>query len=240
MNMQINNGYSLLPTKNESDNSKKKASKAPLYNVYGKRVSGVFIVLFLSMCLLGTLSNAQYSILVKEQYGSSNSELKDILAFQGIEQYQVDLIGEHLKGKQIIITYDEFVEGKQKPTVNMFKTLPSFLFQAVSDTFHFKLLSRGQPDSSLISVFYPRFHSSDYVKTIEPGINYCMRFVLPGHKIAIGADRQILFSYSLPFDVKEKPGYKSYCKLTSEGIPPSKWWDEYQVKQCFVYYIQVK
>ncbi len=211
-----------------------------MYNVSVKRVSGVFIALFLSMCLLGTLSNAQDSILVKEKWGSTNTELKDILLFQGIEQYQVDLISEHLKGKEIIITYDEYVEGKQKPTVNMFKTLPSFLYQAVSDTFHFKLLSHGQPDSSLISIFYPRFHSSDYIKTVEPGISYSMRFVLPGHKLAIGAERQAIFAFSLPFAIKEKPGTSSYCALTAEGIPPTKWWDEYQVKQYFVYYIQVK
>ncbi len=189
---------------------------------------------------MGNQCYAQDSILVKEQWGSTNTELKDILLFQGIEQYQVDLIGEHLKGKQIVITYEEILEGKPKKTINMFKNLPPMLFQATSDTFHFKLLSHGQPDSSLMSIFYPRFHSSDYIKTVENGVNFSMRFVLSGHKLAIGAERQAIFAYSLPFALKDKPGSSSYCALTSEGIPPSKWWDEYQVKQCFVYYIQVK
>ena len=189
---------------------------------------------------MGKMCYAQDSILVKEQWGSTNTELKDILLFQGIEQYQVDLIGEHLKGKQIVITYEEILEGKPKKTINMFKNLPPMLFQATSDTFHFKLLSHGLPDSSLMSIFYPRFHSSDYIKTVENGVNFSMRFVLSGHKLAIGAERQAILAYSLPFALKDKPGSSSYCALTSEGIPPSKWWDEYQVKQCFVYYIEVK
>ena len=43
-----------------------------------------------------------------------------------------------------------------------------------------------------------------------------------------------LFVYSLPYEDPKQPGYKYYCALTADGVPPDKWWDKYKVEHYII------
>lgn len=205
------------------------------------RIQHALLLLLLSASLCAA---AQDSVSVDIRWGTTDKQLTDILRFQGIEQNELFLTGKKLKGKIFTLSYEEYKEGKIIKTAVLTKGLPDNLMQATEDTFRIKLLSQPHGDSTSIAFMYPRFTSQTYYKTVEQAGHYSMRNVASSDgknflKLPANKEKQAIFSYSLPYETAENPGQQFYCKLTSEGIPPSQWWEKYHVKHYFIFYLQI-
>ncbi len=196
------------------------------------------ILLFSSTC-----GYSQDSLNLKIDYGPDDKQLGDIMRFIGIEQMQLNISHKDLKGKKIVLSFEEFKEGKVINKGNMTKGLPDMLLQATSDTFSIKVMSRATGDSAKIDFFYPRFNSSTEYYIEQPAKDYSMRFAMLANRdhtlrTAVTRERQAMFVYSLPYQ-KPNEDYKYYCALTAGGVPPEKWWDEYHVRHYIIFYLQI-
>ncbi len=191
-----------------------------------------------------TIGYSQDSLTLKISMQPRDHQLSDILEFQGIEQKQLDICSPAIKGKKINLSYEVFTEGVVTKKGELTKGAPDMLLRIAEDTFKLKVLCQAQGDSGKFCFYYPRFTTNDFFTLTQPSSAYQLRFaLLPDQnnqvKVPSTNDKQAIFVYSLPFQTPD-PKMKSYCALTKDGIPPSKWWDVYHVKHYIVFYMQIQ
>lgn len=200
---------------------------------------------FLFFCQSIFAQNEIDSVHVNTYPGFENKELYDVFAFQGITQNRIEFVGKGLKGKQVLISFEEYKEGKIICKDKITSGLPENFYQATSDTFKLKLLCQSKGDSTQIAFYFKRFSTNTVLQTPQSNNAYSMRFVLPSAgktviPIPLDAKKHAILSYSLPYEIPEEPGAAYYCALTAEGIPPEQWWEKYHVKHYTIFYVQFK
>lgn len=197
-------------------------------------------ILTFALILLSTILVAQTEktgeIKMTSDYGSENSEIRDILQFEGIDYIKLSFSGKELADKSYHLSVKEIWNGeiKSDSTIANSAKIGIKQFEKVNDTIlNIKVLSKFTSDKNLKMTFkFPRFSINrkfDAVNTED----YSLRNVAEasGTEINYG-EKFYLLAYILPY---EKEEYKYYCAVESSGKDIENWGKEFGIEHYLVF-----
>lgn len=179
---------------------------------------------------------SENKITMISDYGSKNSEIRDILQFEGIEYLKLSFVGKKLADKSYHLTVKEIWDGtiKSDSTIMNSAKMGIEQFQKVNDTvFNLKIISKRSINNKLKMTFkFPRFSTSREFDAIQSD-DYSLRNVAEsaGMDIKYG-EKFYLLAYILPY---EKDGYKYWCAVESSGKEIENWGKEFGIKHYLVF-----
>ncbi|NQX85126.1 MAG: hypothetical protein HRT67_04375 [Flavobacteriaceae bacterium] len=198
----------------------------------------IFLAFFLTLMSLLSYSQSENEkgITMNSDYGSNNSEIRDILQFEGIEYLKLSFHGKELADKSYHLTVKEIWNGKIKSdsTIMNSKTIQFEQFQKINDTvFNLKIISKLTNDNKLKMTFkFPRFSTTRKFDAIKSD-DYSLRNVAEasGTEIKYG-EKFYLLAYILPY---EKDGAKYWCAVESSGKDIENWGKEFGIEHYLVF-----
>ena len=121
-----------------------------------------FVLFLISITLVAQKENKSELKMISN-YGSENSEIRDLLQFEGIEYMKVSFSGKDLANKSYHLSVKEIWNGEVKSDSTIINSakIPYEQFQKVNDTiFKFKLISKLTIENKLkINFKFPSFFS---------------------------------------------------------------------------------
>jgi hypothetical protein len=194
------------------------------------------IALILTSMFLFSQTEKSSEILMTSDYSSDNSEIRDILQFEGIEYIKLSFKGKKLADKSYHLTVKEIWDGKIKndSTIINSKKISFEQFQKINDTvFNLKVISKLMPDNKLKMTFkFPRFSTTRKFDALKSD-DYSLRNVAEASTTEIEyGENFYLLAYILPY---EKDGGKYWCAVESSGKEIENWGKEFGIKHYLVF-----
>ena len=194
-----------------------------------------FVLFLISITLVAQKENKSELKMISN-YGSENSEIRDLLQFEGIEYMKVSFSGKDLANKSYHLSVKEIWNGEVKSDSTIINSakIPYEQFQKVNDTiFKFKLISKLTNENKLkINFKFPSFSTTREFNAIKSD-DYSLRNVAEASAIDINYnERFYLFAYILPY---EKDGAKYWCAVESSGKDIEKWGKEFGIEHYLVF-----
>lgn len=189
---------------------------------------------------LPTMAQQVDSVRAKAKYGFKNDELKMLAELDRIDYYKLIFDKKTLKGHPfLLLTTKEYSKGKvvKQDTLMYPKYARQFWkFKNIDSNSSITLTTKPQGDS--VKFLY-RIMGSSFTKTYKRlnDESYSLRDGLVTNEEfkSIPIDKTLpLFAYSLPYDDPKQPGYRFYCVITSNGVPPEKWWETYKIPHFII------
>lgn len=194
------------------------------------------IVLFLISLVSFSQTGKNNEIVMTSDYSSDNSEIRDLLQFEGIQYLKLSFRGKELADKSYHLTVKEIWDGEIKTdsTIMNSKTIQFAQLQKINDTvFNLKIISKLTDDNKLKMTFkFPRFSVTRKFDAIQSE-DYSLRNVAEagGTEIKYG-EKFYLLAYILPY---EKDGGKYWCAVESSGKDIENWGKEFGIKHYLVF-----
>ncbi len=189
-------------------------------------------------CLIITTINAQNKKLkMISDYSSNNSEIRDVLQFEGIEYHKIKFTGTELKNKSYRITCKEIWNGKiiKDSIVFNSKSIGIKQFETVNDTvLNLKVISKLTHKNKLKMTFkFPRFAINREYNAIESN-EYSLRNIAQESNLKIDYNKKFyLLAYILPYERKD--GSKSWCEVGTSGKEIDKWGEKFGIKHYLLF-----
>jgi hypothetical protein len=196
--------------------------------------------LTIALILTATLSFSQTEkkseIIMTSDYSSDNSEIRDILQFEGIEYLKLSFQGKELADKSFHLTVKEIWDGEIKTDSTIMNSAKIGIkqFEKINDSvFNLKIISKLTPDNKLKMTFkFPRFSTSRNFDAIKSD-DYSLRNVAEASATEIKyGEKFYLLAYILPY---EKDGGKYWCAVESSGKDIENWGKEFGIKHYLVF-----
>jgi hypothetical protein len=209
-------------------------------SVYTSRL-GLFLF-FTYMLPVWAFTQPADSTTVKTVFGSTNTELQELMSVLGVEKHHLELQDAHLRGKHVQLTYQEYRNGVAQPPVNL--TSRRELFQLDSSgKLALEVYARAADATTLETFFrFPRVGQRNFFK-VEAGQagHYSFRTDILAYqrgeaKIPVGKKFTFLV-YTLPY---EKDGYYQYCTLAQSQIPIEDWYTQFGIKHFVAYQLLIE
>lgn len=124
---------------------------------------GLFLVF---TCVFPVWASAQPadSTKVKTMFGSTNTELQELISVMGIEKHHLELHDANLRGKYLKLTYQEYRNGVAQPEVNLTRSKDLFQLDS-SGKLAFDVYARAV-DATTLEAFF-RFPESVSVNSLR-------------------------------------------------------------------------
>jgi len=197
-------------------------------------------ILAIGLILISSIAFSQIEnkgeIKMISDYSLDNSEIRDILQFEGIEYLKLSFIGKDLANKSYHLTVKEIWNGeiKSDSTIMNSAKIGVEQFEKINDTvFNLKIISKLTTENKLKMTFkFPRFSTHrefDAIKSNE----YSLRNVAEASGTNIKYNEKFyLLAYILPYEQGE---YKYYCAVESSGKDIENWGKEFGIKHYLVF-----
>jgi len=171
------------------------------------------------------------------EVSSDNSEIRDILFFEGIEYYKLKFAGKELANKSYQITVKEIWDGKIVSDTTVFNSMKMGLeqFEKVNDTvLSFKVVSKLTHKNKLkMSFMFPRFMITKEYDAIDSN-QYSLRNVAEESNLQIGYDKKFyLFAYILPYERED--GSSSWCEVGTSGKDIENWGEKFGIEHYLLF-----
>lgn len=168
---------------------------------------------------------------------SDNTEITDILKFEGINYLKIKFSGQELKKKTYQLTVKEIWDGKTIAESAVFNSAdtPFEQLRMVNDTvFNFTVISKLTEKNKLKMTFkLPGFSIKREFDAIESD-DYRLRNVAEESGMEIGYDKKFyLLAYILPY--KRDDGFKSWCDVGSSGKDIENWGERFGIKHYLLF-----
>jgi len=197
-------------------------------------------ILTFGLILMSTIIVAQTEnkseIKMTSDYSSDNSEIRDILQFEGIEYLKLSFSGKELADKSYHLSVKEIWDGeiKSDSTIMNSAKMPYEQFQKVNDTiFKLKVISKQTDENKLKMTFkFPRFSTTREFDAIKSN-DYSLRNVAEASAVDLKYNEKFyLLAYILPY---EKDGAKYWCAVESSGKDIENWGKEFGIEHYLVF-----
>lgn len=200
-----------------------------------KNISIAFVFILISIFSFSQ-TEIKADVLMTSDYSSDNSELRDILQFEGIEYLKLSFKSNKLADKSYLLTVKEIWDGKvtSDSTIIDSKEMPFEQLQKINDSvFKIKIISKLTSDNKLKMEFkFPRFSTTKSFEAINSE-DYSLRNVAETSKTEIKfGEKFYLLAYILPY---EKDGSKYWCAVESSGKDIENWGTEFGIKHYLVF-----
>jgi len=180
------------------------------------------IILSIALMLTSIITFAQNKTeneiqMVSNSY-SENTEIRDILQFEGINYLKLNFSNKNLKGKSYHLTVKEIWDGQIKTDTTIINSIkiPFEQFQKINDTvLNIKIISKLNNRNKLKMTFkLPNFSITKEFDAIASD-DYSLRNIAEVTKEKIEFGKKFyLLAYILPY---EKDGAKYWCAVESSG-----------------------
>jgi len=170
-------------------------------------------------------------------YSSENSEISDILQFEGIDYYRIKFIGKELKHKSYHLTVKEIWDGivVTDTTIVNSQELPYEQFQKINDTIlNLKVISKLTHKNKLKMTFkIGRIGFNREFNAIDSD-EYSLRNIAEESSMEIGYDKKFyILAYILPYERKD--GSKSWCDVGGSGKDIENWGKKFGIKHYLLF-----
>jgi len=197
-------------------------------------------ILILMCLILTNLSFGQKfenELKMISDYSSDNSELHDILEFEGIEYYKIQFVGKELKNKSYHLTVKEIWGGKIVSDSTIINTakIPYEQLRKVNDTIlNIKVISKLTEKNKLKMTFkLPQFMITREFDAIDTN-DYSLRNIAEESQMKIGYNKKFyLLAYILPY--KREDGSKSWCDVGASGNDIENWGTKFGIKHYLLF-----
>ncbi|HKG06756.1 MAG TPA: hypothetical protein VKB19_09885 [Pedobacter sp.] len=180
------------------------------------------------------------SVQAKAEYGFKSEEVRLLAELENIDFYKVTFNQKSLKGNPFLLfTTREYLKGKvtRVDTLIPLDMARNVLkFKNIDSNSILTLTTKPEGDSVKflyhilnlkLSRTYKRLNDDAY--SLRDGLVTNEDF----KKVPLNATLP-LFAYSLPYDDPKQPGYRFYCAITANGVPPEKWWERYKIPHYII------
>ncbi len=208
-------------------------------NISGGKLTALAVLFTLLFFIVGTVVLGQAKndkLKMISEYSSDNTELRDILQFEGIEYFKLQFIGQELKNKSYKITVKEIWNGKVVKDTIVFdsKLIGIKQFENVNDTvLHLRVISKLVRNKLRMSFKFPRFLVKKEYDAVANGA-YSLRNIAYESKLPIVYNKKFyLLAYILPYERKD--GSQSWCEVATSGEDVEKWGEKFGIKHYLLF-----
>ena len=170
------------------------------------------------------------------EYSSENSEIRDILQFEGIDYFKLSFTGNELADKSYHLSVKEIWNGEIRSDSTIVNSAKIGIkqFEKINDTIlKIKVLSKFTYDKNLKMTFkFPNFSITRKFDAVDTE-DYSLRNVAEGSGTEIKyGEKFYLLAYILPY---EKDGYQYYCAVESSGKDIENWGKDFGIEHYLVF-----
>ncbi len=200
-----------------------------------KKCNLTLFFLILTNIIVGQTSNNTLKMV--SHYSSDNSEIRDILQFEGIDYYKIKFIGNNLKDKSYQLSVKEIWYGKivSDSVIINSKNLPFQHIRTINDTILNITITAKQTKEKKIKMMFklPRFSIDREFKALNSK-DYSLRNIAEESKLKIEYNKKFsLLAYILPYERED--GAKSWCDVGVNGIDFENWGDKFGIKHYLIF-----
>lgn len=188
------------------------------------------LILFIPM---GTAAQDSLSLRVKY---AQTEDMQDLLALENINYKKYFLEGIPVKDKYVILTRQTFWQGEANAPDTIMDTR-IFGLKTEGTEFPVRVMAkRSDPDTMRIQFRFPWFitHTDQEVLSRD---DYTLADMIQDQELKLPGDPGsiILMVLSLPYEDPDRPGYKFYCELSKDGVPPEQWFETFGVPHYVIF-----
>jgi hypothetical protein len=174
---------------------------------------------------------------METQYSTKDSELGDVLSFEGIDYMKLKFSGDSLIGKSYHLTIKEIWDGivVRDTTVINSRTIGIKQFETLNDSiFNMTIISKLDEDNKLKMTFrFPRFSIQKKFDAIDSD-DYSLRNLADESNLEISYNKKFyLLGYILPYERED--GSKSWCEVGSSGEDIENWGQKFGIKHYLLF-----
>ena len=168
---------------------------------------------------------------------TTNSELNDLLDFQGVEYYTIKFEGEDLTDKSYHITVKEIWNGEVKSEDTVFNSSEMGIeqFEKINDTIlKFKVLSKRTQENKLkLSFMFNRFRVTKEYEALDSD-KYSLRNVAEESNLDVQYNKKFyLLAYILPYERED--GSLSWCEVGTSGGDLENWGKTFGIEHYLLF-----
>ncbi|PAM96004.1 hypothetical protein B4N84_05515 [Flavobacterium sp. IR1] len=195
----------------------------------------------LLLILVVNFSFGQNNIKLTSSYGSSNQETQKILDFENINIEQLDFEAKDLKGKQYLISLQEFTDGKLVNKSVLFDGFEGDYFKIKGNKESLNFLFKMTEGKLKAQIASSRFSSKkSYFDLKDNADNYAL-------KDFFGSKKELFFNpteetaiLAIITPTKLDNGNSSYCEVVQSDIKPEKLGEHFKIPHYFLITILFK
>ena len=197
----------------------------------------ILILIYLISTNISIAQETENKIRMTSNYSSANSEIRDILQFEGIEYLKLKFHDHELKDKSYKLSVKEIWDGVivRDTTVFNSKSIGIKQFETVGDSIlSIKVISKLTRDNKLKMTFkFPRFSITKEFDAIETD-DYSLRNIAEESNMTIRYDEHFyLLAYILPYERED--GSKSWCDIGTSGNDIENWGERFGIKHYLLF-----
>lgn len=199
-------------------------------------------IIILLICSISVLAKAQKSdsTAIKAVFGSTNTEMQELMGFLGVERHHIELNDPKLAGKYFHLTSQEYRNGVAQPEQDMLgfvKRKEALQFDSTGKL-AFDVYARTV-DPTTIEAFFklPKVgQTKTYKVEADDARRYSFRTDILDYRnqrtvVPIGKKFPFLV-YTLPYD---KDGFSYYCTVAQSKLPVAEWYKQFGIKHFIAY-----
>ncbi len=197
--------------------------------------------LLLGLTLAVNFSFGQNNIKVTSNYGSENSDIQNLIDFENIYFEQLNFEGNNIKGKQYIISIQEFKNGKQLNKSVLFDGSENDYFKINSDKESLKFLFKMADGKLKAYIRGSKFGSKkSYFNLKDNSDQYALKDFF-GSKTELNLDAsQETAIFAILTPTKHADGSSSYCEVVQSDIRPENLGTHFKIPHYFLVTLQFK
>ena len=197
----------------------------------------ILILIYLISTNISIAQETENEIRMTSDYSSANSEIRDLLQFEGIEYLKLKFHDDELKDKSYKLSVKEIWDGVivRDTTVFNSKSIGIKQFETVGDSIlSIKVISKLTRDNKLKMTFkFPRFSITKEFDAIETD-DYSLRNIAEESNMTIRYDEHFyLLAYILPYERED--GSKSWCDIGTSGNDIENWGERFGIKHYLLF-----
>ncbi len=199
----------------------------------------LLIGLILIVFSTATFSQENEKFKFESKIYSENTEITDILKFEGIQYVSLQFSSDQLYDKSFSITVKEIWDGELKNEKTIINTIdfPSENLKTIHDSIlNFRVVAKLTEDSKLKMTFNFPFMSTTIKFDAIDSDNYSLRVIAKQKEIKFG-EKFYLLTYMLPY---EKDNYQYYCAVEQSGKDIVTWGKEFGIKHYLIFEMEIK
>ncbi|WDF67534.1 hypothetical protein PQ465_14640 [Sphingobacterium oryzagri] len=188
----------------------------------------IFLLLISFLSLKNVYCQTQ-ALKLNTSYGSKNTELRDIMQFEGLEYFHLTFSGKDLANKSYCLYVKEIWAGKVTTDTIVFDSRHfDESMHTVNDSILLMRVIGKATDGQLKMMF--RIGNRSYTRLYRAidSDEYSLRNIVQESRLPINYDEKFyLFAYILPY--KRSDGSKSWCDVGSSGKEIDLWGQKFGI-----------
>ena len=209
----------------------------------------IHLILFFLILFSCSFSQKTDTTKLKVIFGSQTSEINELFRIEDVEYYKIISNDIKLRDYYFQFSIKEFLDNKLIRNDTLLKDYDfdklKTGYRNTDTSFTITLMKRNlNKDTSLFMLSFPNTGLSTFIYDKKiPYEYYSTRDILMSNEewVNVPIEKTFpLFVYTLPYENPKYPGYKFYCELSKNGVPPEKWVDVYGVRHLMIIYVTIR